>query len=326
MAVTEERHPTTSTGSGVDIRPLEPADVDAADRIMRTAFGTFLGAPDPLQVFGDAQYVRPRFAAEPSWAFAAELDGELVGSNFATRWGSLGFFGPLTVRPDLWDRGVGTALMEPVIDLFGRWQVQQAALFTFPQSVKHIGLYQKFGFWPQQLTPLLAKPVVPAAGDDPPATYSAVPAAERRRVLDACRELTGTIFDGLDLEHEIRAADAQVLGDTVLLGGDSALDGFAVCHLGAGEAGSGTCYVKFGAVRPGPDAGERFETLLDACETLAAGRGLAHVVAGVNAARHDAYRRLLARGYRPQLTGVIMQRPNAPGYCRPDAYVIDDLR
>jgi hypothetical protein len=42
---------------------------------MRFAFGTFLGAPDPMMVFGDADYVRSRFAAEPSWAFAAERDG-----------------------------------------------------------------------------------------------------------------------------------------------------------------------------------------------------------------------------------------------------------
>ena len=60
---------------------------------MRMAFGTFLGAPDPMMVFGDLDYVRSRFAAEPSWAFAAELDGEVVGSIFATRWGSFGFFG-----------------------------------------------------------------------------------------------------------------------------------------------------------------------------------------------------------------------------------------
>ncbi|WP_157596594.1 hypothetical protein [Saccharomonospora saliphila] len=46
----------------------------------------------------------------------------------------------------------------------------------------------------------------------------------------------------------------------------------------------------------------------------------------MNAARHDACARLLARGYRVWLNGVIMQRPDAPGYCRPDAYVIDDLR
>jgi hypothetical protein len=30
-------------------------------------------------------------------------------------------------------------------------------------------------------------------------------------------------------------------------------------------------------------------------------------------ARHHAYRRLLARGYRTWLEGVIMQRPNDPG-------------
>jgi len=68
------------------------------------------------------------------------------------------------------------------------------------------------------------------------------------------------------------------------------------------------------------------ERLLDGCEQLAAGRGLERLVLGVNTARHDAYRRLLARGYRTWLEGMIMQRPNEPGYCRADAYVIDDLR
>src|SRR3982074_274432 len=137
----------------VSIRPLEEGDLDAADRVMRMAFGTFLGAPDPMMVFGDADYVRSRFAAEPSWAVAAELDGELVGSNFAARWGSFGFFGPLTVRPELWDRGIASKLMEPIMEMFdARWQVRQAGLFTFPDSPKHVGLYKKFGFAPQQLT------------------------------------------------------------------------------------------------------------------------------------------------------------------------------
>jgi hypothetical protein len=34
----------------------------------------------------------------------------------------------------------------------------------------------------------------------------------------------------------------------------------------------------------------------------------------------------LERGYRTWLCGVVMQRPNEPGYCRPDVYVLDDLR
>jgi hypothetical protein len=60
----------------VSIRPLESGDLDVADRLMRIAFGTFLGAPDPITVFGDLNYVRSRFAAAPTWAFAAVVDGE----------------------------------------------------------------------------------------------------------------------------------------------------------------------------------------------------------------------------------------------------------
>jgi GNAT superfamily N-acetyltransferase len=321
MSVTEQQRSAT-----VAVRPLTPDDVDVADRVMRIAFGTFLGAPDPIAVFGDAQYVRPRYHAAPSWAVAAELDGELVGSNFATRWGSFAFFGPLTVRPDLWDRGIAGRLMEPIMDLFDQWGVRQAGLFTFPQSPKHIGLYQKFGFWPQHLTSLMEKPIPAATETAKPSTLSAAAEGEREAVLSACRELTDQIYGGLDVSHEIVSTDAQQLGETVLLRDRTELGGFAVCHCGAGEAGSATCFVKFAAARPGPGAPDRFERLIDACEQLAAACGLERLVAGINTARHDAYRRLLARGYRTWLEGVIMQRPSEPGYCRPDAYVIDDLR
>jgi GNAT superfamily N-acetyltransferase len=308
------------------IRPLEARDLEAADRVMRLAFGTFLGVTDPLTTFGDVDFVRSRFAAEPGWAFAAELDGELIGSNFVTRWGSFGFFGPLTVRPDRWDRGVGQPLIARAVDLFDAWSLRQAALFTFPQSAKHIALYQKFGFWPQSLTPVMVKPSAPVADAVDATTYTTLAAGERQTTLDDCRALTDAIFAGLDVGHEIRATNALQLGDTVLLHDGSALAAFAVCHIGAGEAGSGTCYVKFGAARPGPGAGERFTRLLAACEATAHARGMDRIELGVNVARHDAYRRILARGYRTMRQGVIMQRPNEPGTCRPDAFVIDDLR
>jgi predicted N-acetyltransferase YhbS len=318
--------PATARSDEVAIRPLQSEDVNAADEVMRTAFGTFLGVPDPSAVFGDAQHVRPRFAARPDWAFAAELDGEIVGSNIATRWGSYGFFGPLSVRPDLWGGRIASRLMEPVMDLFAQWQVRQAALFTFSSSTKHVGLYQKFGFWPQYLTALMEKPLSLRAGEADPAPYRLASQGERQEVASACREVTDAIFEGLDLEHEIRMADEQSLGDTVVLDGDAGLDGFAVCHLGAGEAGSGSCYVKFGAVRPGPGAAERFDRLLGACEAHACGRGLDQLLAGMNLARQPAYQGLLARGYSARMLGVVMQRPNEPGYCRADVYALDDLR
>ena len=310
----------------VQIRDLREPDLDAADRIMRVAFGTFLGAPEPEAVFGDADHVHSRFPGEHTVGFCAEYGGEVVGSNIATRWGSFGFFGPLTVRPDLWDRGVASRLMEPVVAQLDGWGLSQAGLFTFGHSQRHVGLYQKFGFWPGPLTALLGK--APAATDSDFTTFEAAGETRGRdAVLGACRELTGAVFPGLDLGPEIEATEAQGLGTTLLLEDGDRVTAVAVCHIGAGtEAGSGSLFVKFGAVLPGENADERFGRLLDACETVAAERGLENVLAGGDSGRHHAYRSLVDRGYRAQMIGVKMFRPAGLGYSRPEVFAIDDLR
>jgi hypothetical protein len=51
-----------------------------------------------------------------------------------------------------------------------------------------------------------------------------------------------------------------------------------------------------------------------------------NLLTGANMARHEAYRHLVARGFRTEIQGVTMHRHNDPGYCRPGAYVIDDWR
>src|SRR5262249_26376408 len=139
----------------------------AADRVLRLAFGTFIGLPDPASFMGDAAYVLTRWRSDPTAAFVAELNGEIAGSNFATNWGSFGYFGPLTIRPDLWDQGLGKRLMEPIMDRFQQWGTKHAGLFTFAHSQKHIGLYQKFGFWPRFLTAVLAKTIQPHLPHEP---------------------------------------------------------------------------------------------------------------------------------------------------------------
>src|SRR5580704_7498725 len=143
----------------VTIRAVREEDLPEADRIVRFAFGTFLGLPDPMKFMGDADYVRTRWRADPSAVFGAEMGGELVGTNFATRWGSVGFFGPLTIRPDFWDRGIAQQLLGPTMDLLGKWRIRHAGLFTFANSTKHVRLYQKFGFWPRFLTSLMELPI-----------------------------------------------------------------------------------------------------------------------------------------------------------------------
>ena len=316
-----------SSSLDINVRPLQESDLDAADHIMRLAFGTFIGLPEPAQFMGDADYVRTRWRANPSAAFAAEVEGRLVGSNFATRWGTVGFFGPLTIHPEFWDRGVGKRLMEPVGDLFAQWGTTHAGLFTFAHSQKHAGLYQKFGFWPRFLTALMSKPIENKSSGVEWSTFSQAPPAERENIINACRQLTDSIYKGLDLTSEIEAVAKQKLGDTVLLWKGDQLTGIAVCHCGPGtEAGSGTCYVKFGAVRSGESGEADFERLLDGCEQMAANRNLSRLFAGVNTARHEAYRQMLARGFRTDIQGVVMSKPNEAGYNRPGVYLIDDWR
>jgi len=309
----------------ITIRSLDEADIAAADTIFRQAFSLFLGIPDPQSFTGDAAIVATRWRADPAAAHGAYADGSLVGSSFAACRGSFGFIGPVTVRPDLWGQRVAQQLMSEAIGLLERRGVRQMALFTFPQSPKHIALYQKFGFWPQYLTPVMSKQLIPAVKQTMLSRYSAP--AERTACLGQCAGLTERIFSGLDVRPEIDAIAAQRLGETILIHDAAGLAGFACCHIGAGtEAGTGATFVKFAAVRPGPDAPALFERLLDDCEALAADAGCRELVAGINAARHQAYRQMIDRGFRTFLEGVAMLRPNAPAFNRPDCFVIDDLR
>ena len=70
--------------------------------------------------------------AENVEAFVAEEAGSIVGSNFATRWGSFGFFGPLTIRPESWNGGCAQPLVGAVCGrLRAAGACSHAGLFTF---------------------------------------------------------------------------------------------------------------------------------------------------------------------------------------------------
>jgi GNAT superfamily N-acetyltransferase len=333
----------------IHIRPLQESELSEADRIFRLAFGTFLGLPDPMTFFGDADYIRTRFYADPLAAYGAEVDnGKLIGSNFTANWGSVGFFGPLSIHPDYWSQGIAKRLLEPTMQLFSKWNTKHAGLFTFAQSPKHIHLYQKFDFWPRFLTAIMSKEVTRSGQEASNLKWSrySEEVSERthkdeKHLLEECGKLTNAVYTGLNLETEIRSVKKQNLGDTIILWSeegsssnnnnykdeDSQLVGLAICHSGANsEAGSNTCYIKFGAIKPGPDAGSGFEKLLKACETFAVEQGMTRLVAGTNTARHQAYTKMLSNGFRTDMLGVAMQKGNDEGYNRHDVYIIDDWR
>jgi GNAT superfamily N-acetyltransferase len=312
---------------------MQEEDLHESDRIMRLAFGTFLGLPDPMTFMGDADFVTTRFRCDPSAALVACDGNRIVGSNFSLNWGSVGIFGPLTVHPDYWDKGVARALLKETMKIFERWATRHMGLFTFSNSSKHVHLYEKFGFWSRYLTAVMSKQIgTERAGPSKNVSvsrYSELPSNEKESMLERCRGLTDSIYPGLDLRNEIISVDKQRLGDTILLldRDDRTLLGTAICHIGPGtEAGSGNCYVKFGAVKPASNSAQLFDDLLNACEGYGIAQNLNRLTGGANMGRHNAYRRMIERGFRTDLLGVAMHRPNEPGYHLPDVYVIDDWR
>jgi GNAT superfamily N-acetyltransferase len=328
---------TTQPQSDIVIRPLAETELAEADRIVRLAFATFLGLPpDGPGRPADNDYVGTRWTADRNAVLAADHAGKLIGTNFAANWGSFGFFGPLTIDPEYWNRGVAQMLLAPTMEIFRRWGSRHLGLYTFAHSPKHMVLYQKFGFWPRDLVAIMAKESSQApASTARSAEYKITRMSDVEsgkldvgEIVTGCGQVTNAIFDGLNLEREIRSVDTQKLGSTILVWDNSKLAAFAACHSGPGsEAGSGVCYVKFAAVRPSRRASEIFEVLLDGIEAYARAANAPKITAGVNLARREAFQGMLARGFRTEMQGVAMETGDAgSGYNRAGVYVLDDWR
>ena len=324
----------------VNVRNLREDDLDDADTILRLSFGTFMGLDDPMSFFGDSDFVRSRYTTDPNSAFAIEIDGNLVGSNFVTDWGSVGFFGPLSIHPNYWNKGIAKHLIIPVLQRLSKLEIQYAGLFTFAQSPKHVYLYQKYDFWPRFLTSIMTKTITEKNDEkrlelsqkhEKPhdVRFTQIRNDVKSLVLDDCKYLTNGIFPGLDLQKEILAVDSQKLGDTILLYDPSRnkLTGIAICHYGKGtEAGSNVCYIKFAAISTNNNSHSNFVRMLNSVESMALEKGIFKITAGSNMERHLAYKAMINYGFKSEFQGVSMHKGNKQGYNTPSTFIIDDWR
>jgi len=317
--------------SDIIIRHMAEEDLSEADRIIRLAFGTFMGHDNPEDYRSDARYANPRYNADPSASFVAESNGKIIGSNFGLHWGSVGIFGPLTIHPEYWNKGIGSKLMEPVMKCFEEWNVTHSGAMTFANSPKHINLYRKFGYHPRFLIPFMSKKIEPKS-IIPNTKFTWAKYSECKedqyKYLDGCKQVANTIYPGLDLELEIKAVNKMDFGETIIIFNEKKdIAGFAICHCGINtEAGNDKCYVKFGAVKSNSDAQSNFVNLLNACEELAVEKGLSIITGGVNAGRYNAYQSMLNQNFSIDFLGVSLHQPNNDAFNIADRYVIDDWR
>ena len=140
-----------SRGWAVIVRHTEPDDHEALVRIFsgpRTIAGT-------LQLpFPSAEKWRQRLSEPPGGMFSlvACVDDEVVGEislhTTPTRWRMRHVASiSMAVRDDWQGKGVGTALMQAVIDLADNWlNLTRIELRVYTDNVPAIALYEKFGF------------------------------------------------------------------------------------------------------------------------------------------------------------------------------------
>ena len=302
---------------GIVVRPLREEDILEARHILSRAFGTFIGLPDPTRFAADQDYVRTRWRADPDAAFAAEDDGRLIGLRIRHALGQRRLLRADHRRRALLGPRRGAAAARADHGLL-------RALGHAPRRTVHVRAES------QARRPLLQVRFLAALAHRDPgqagrrrrrgdradaaawwrATFSAASAEQKTALLEAARRVADSVYPGLDLEQDIRAADEQRLGDTVLLRDrNGELEGFAVCHVGAEtEAGEGVAYVKFGSVSPGAGARRRFDRLLDAVEAL---RGRARRCPGPGRDEHGARPRV-SRHARARLPRRLPGRRHAP--------------
>jgi putative acetyltransferase len=134
----------------IRVRATEPADIEAISEIMNCpgVIGNTLQTP-----YQSVEWRRERYAnlRPGSRSLVAEIDGRVVGNLGLTpeapdRRRHVASIG-MAVHDDFQGQGVGTALMEAMIELAERWMgITRIELTVFSDNAPAIGLYKKFGF------------------------------------------------------------------------------------------------------------------------------------------------------------------------------------
>jgi GNAT superfamily N-acetyltransferase len=237
--------------------------------------------------------------------------GHVAAFNIAHRSGAEGWMGPLAVRPDRQGSGIGKTIVRTAVDWLVEQGVATLGLETMPRTVENIGFYGRLGFSPGHLTVTMTNDIA-TRGHPTPALLSHRKGDAAEQALVAARQLIGDLTAGYDFTREIRLTAKLGLGDVSLVDRDDGLAAAVLWHsapLAEGRPKDEVRVLKL-AARDAP----AFEAALAATEAAAARLGIRRVAIRCQTRYDDAFRRLVARGYRVRWTDL---RMTYDGYAEP---------
>jgi GNAT superfamily N-acetyltransferase len=235
--------------------------------------------------------------------------GEIAAFNVAHQAGVEGWMGPLAVRPDRQSTGVGKTIVRTAADWLIDRGVTTLGLETMPRTPENIGFYARLGFIPAYLTITLTNEIA-TRGHPAPSLLSRRAAADKAAAMEAARRLVSDLVSGIDFSREVLLTAELGLGDTSLVESDTGLDALAVWHSAPLADSRTRDEVRVLKLAARDDAA--FDAALAAVEAAAAKAGIRRIAVRCQSRYDEAFRRLIARGYRVRWTDLRMTYEGYP--------------
>ena len=203
------------------LRPVRLTDAPEAGRICYEAFRAVAGAhnfpPDFPNVDVAVGLIKHLADAPGCYGVVAEDDGRVLGSNFLDERSPIVGIGPITVDPEVQNRGIGAALMRDVMARAVRDNRPGVRLLQAGYHCRSLCLYTRLGFVPREHLVNLQGP--PLGLTIPGLTVRAASAAD----IDACNRLCHAVH-GHDRAGSLR--DAVAAGTARVVERDGRITGY----------------------------------------------------------------------------------------------------
>lgn len=285
---------------------LTTADIDPLNRLFSDAFTDRYSRDGMVGV-------RVPFLNAAVWRYAIEAAGEgamgwrdqhgqLIAFNLVHLCGREGWMGPLAVRPDRQNAGLGGAIVRAGVDWLRERNAATIGLETMPRTIENIGFYSRLGFVPMRLTITLVHDA-----DRRPRALGPLPG---EAITAECRALTAALAPGVDFARELELTHELGLGGVTLTRRGPELAGYALWHtapLAAGRPRDELRVLKLVAV---DDAA--FTELLVELRARAAAERVRRVSLRCQTAYTTAYRAAIDAGFRVHWTDLRMVMADRP--------------
>jgi len=187
------------------IRPGHPDDAPELGRICHAAFTAIANAHNFPPDFPNAEVatgvVRGMLGNSGFHAVVAEHDGKIAGSNFLDERSAISGVGPITVDPEIQNKGIGGQLMRAVMDRSKARGFAGIRLVQAGYHMRSLSLYSKLGFEVREHLSCLQGKAIDRRTDG--YTVRAATNAD----LEACNALCRNVH-GADRNGELRDAIA----------------------------------------------------------------------------------------------------------------------